>query len=129
MASRDIATGQHVHDHNVLGDFTRDYAIGMSVRLTDYIPETERARFEGITRPDGHVATRNFIGVLSTVSCSSSVARFIANEMRDEIINAYPLVDGIVALGHGAGCCHAPESEGHFFLHLEVFWTPLQGGG
>ncbi len=117
FASQDISTGQHVHDHNVtMGHFTRDYAIAKDARPPEKVTEKEQASFGGIVRPDGRVATRNFIGVLSTVSCSSSVARFIAGEMRAEIANDYPNIDGIVALGHGAGCCHTPDSEGLAFL-------------
>lgn len=117
FASQDISTGQHVHDHNVgVGYFKRDYAIGMDTQPPEFVPEKERASFGGIVRPDGRVATRNFIGVLSTVSCSSSVARFIADKMRDEIASDYTNVDGIVALGHGAGCCHNPDSKGLAFL-------------
>ena len=35
----------------------------------------------GIVRPDGPaVATRNYIGILSTVNCSATVARGIADQ-------------------------------------------------
>lgn len=117
FASRDISAGQHVHTHNVtMGHFKKDYTIGNNAHLPVYIPSHEQARFNGIVRPDGRVATRNFIGVLSTVSCSSSVARFIVDEMKTEIANKFSRVDGIVALGHGSGCCHNPESEGLVYL-------------
>ena len=33
----------------------------------------------GIVRADGRVATRNYIGILSTVNCSATVARGIAD--------------------------------------------------
>ena len=117
FASCNITTGQHVHDHNVtMGHVDRDYAVGKDSRVSEYVPEVQQEGFKGIIRPDGRVATRNFIGVLSTVSCSSSVARFIADEVRKEIAEEYSHVDGIVALGHGAGCCHNSESDGLFFL-------------
>ena len=116
-ASQDIQAGQHVHDHNVtMGLVERDYEFGKDSRTPEYVSEVQQEEFRGIIRPDGRVATRNFIGVLSTVSCSSSVARFIAGEIRKEIVENYSHVDGIVALGHGAGCCHNPESDGLFFL-------------
>ena len=37
------------------------------------------ATFQGIVRADGRVATRNYIGILSTVNCSATVARGIAD--------------------------------------------------
>ena len=116
-ASQVIHAGVHVHDHNVtMGHVVREYTVGKDSRVPEYVTETQQKEFKGIIRPDGRVATRNFIGVLPTVSCSSSVARFIADETRKEIVEEYSHVDGIVALGHGAGCCHNPESDGLLFL-------------
>ena len=65
--------------------------------------------------PDGRVATRNYIGVLTSVNCSATVARAIADHFRRDIHprgagSAIPNVDGVVALTHGAGC--ATDSEG-----------------
>src|ERR671939_410775 len=83
FATEAIAPGEHVHTHNLaMGDFARDYAFGIDARPTDYVPESERATFEGIVRADGRVATRNYLGVLTTVNCSASAARFIAEQFR-----------------------------------------------
>ena len=38
----------------------------------------------GIRRADGRVATRNYIGILSTVNCSATVARGIADHFNRE---------------------------------------------
>ena len=57
-------------------------------------------------RADGRVATRNYIGVLTSVNCSATVARAIADHFRRDIhpeaLAAFPNVDGVVALTHGA---------------------------
>ena len=37
------------------------------------------ATFEGIRRPDGRVATRNYIGILTSVNCSAHVAGLVAD--------------------------------------------------
>ena len=37
-------------------------------------------RFLGIVRADGRVATRNYIGIISTVNCSATVSRAIAEQ-------------------------------------------------
>lgn len=117
FASRPIKAGEHVHIHNVeLRDITRDYAFGMDTKPTDYLPAEGRAHFQGIVRPDGRIATRNYIGVLSTVSCSTSVARFIADAFRKEELNDHPNVDGVVALGQSAGCGMGAEWEGFAIL-------------
>jgi len=113
MAKTDIGPGQHVHVHNLeFTDFARDYAVGVDARATEYAAQP--AHFMGIVRPDGQVATRNYIGVLTSVNCSATVARAIADHFRPDIhpeaLAKYPNVDGVVALTHGAGC--ATDSAG-----------------
>lgn len=115
FASRPIAAGQHVHTHNLaMGDFTRDYAYSAEVR--ESIPFETPATFDGIVRNDGRVATRNYIGILTSVNCSATVARAIADHFRRDIhpqmLADYPNVDGVVALTHGVGCAVDPDGEG-----------------
>jgi altronate hydrolase len=103
FAKRAIAPGEHVHLHNLaMGEFARDYAFGVDVKPTRYadLPAT----FDGIVRSDGRVATRNYVGILSTVNCSATVAHGIANAFKDVGLAAFPNVDGVVALTHGSGC-------------------------
>jgi altronate hydrolase len=106
FASRPIAAGQHVHVHNLaIGQFERDYASGVDAT---HVPRTGTATFMGIVRPDGRVATRNYIGILTSVNCSATVARAVADyfrrDIRPEALADYPNVDGVVALTHGIGC-------------------------
>ncbi|HMC15802.1 MAG TPA: UxaA family hydrolase, partial [Albitalea sp.] len=113
-AKVDIAAGQHVHTHNLeFSSFERDYAVGRDAHPTDYI--VPAATFQGIVRPDGRVATRNYIGVLTSVNCSATVARAIADRFRRDIhpeaLAPYPNVDGVVALTHGGGCATASDGE------------------
>ena len=113
IAKADIAAGQHVHSHNLeFGNFAREHAAGEGATPTAYVAEP--ASFQGIVRPDGRVATRNYIGVLTSVNCSATVARAIADHFRRDIhpraLERYPNIDGVVALTHGAGC--ATDSEG-----------------
>ena len=111
FASRDIQAGQHVHTHNVeMKGFERDYAIG-SAAASQIEYEPEPATFQGIVRADGRVATRNYIGVISTVNCSASVARFIADAFRGDALAEYPNVDGIVPICHGVGCGSSGSDE------------------
>jgi altronate hydrolase len=113
FASKRILPGDHVHTHNaVMSNFTRDYAIGTDAQPTSMRSERDQATFEGLVRPNGQVATRNYIGILATVSCSTSVAHFIANAIEKDILSQYTHVDGILALGHGFGCCSAEGGEG-----------------
>ncbi len=128
FASRAIEPGEHVHTHNLdmgpnKGDFTRDYAIGQDIK-----PEAPRkqAQFLGIQRSDGRVATRNYIGVLSSVNCSATAARAIADHFsrrnNPQALAAFPHIDGVVALTHGTGC--GMDTEG---LGLRLLERTLAG--
>jgi len=109
FATKAIAPGEHVHVQNMgMGDFAKDYAYGVDARPTDLFPEP--ATFEGIVRPDGRVATRNFIGILTSVNCSAHTASLIADAFKRHPFTGYeplaefPNVDGVVALTHKTGC-------------------------
>ena len=103
FAKRPIAAGEHVHLHNLaMGEFARDYAFGADAKPTRYVDTP--ATFQGIVRADGRVATRNYIGILSTVNCSATVAHGIADAFRGGGLDAFANVDGVVALTHGSGC-------------------------
>jgi altronate hydrolase len=128
FASQAIAPGEHVHTHNLnmgpdKGDFARDYAFGADLRPD---PAPRQAHFMGIVRPDGRVATRNYIGVLTSVNCSATAARAIADHFSRRTnpgaLADFPHVDGVVALTHGTGC--GMDSEG---LGLQILQRTLAG--
>jgi altronate hydrolase len=123
FASIDIAPGDHVHVQNcAMGDFERDYAIGSDVKPIDYFSDAERATFQGFNRDNGRVGTRNYIGILTSVNCSASVARFIARDMeKSGVLDNYPDVDGVVALTHSTGCGMAGAGDGYENLQ-RVLW-------
>src|ERR1700710_2845821 len=78
FATTPIAPGQHVHVQNLgMGEFSKDYAYSVDVKPTPNIDLL--ATFEGIKRPDGRVATRNYIGILTSVNCSAHVANIVAD--------------------------------------------------
>ena len=115
-ATRDIEAGEHVHGHNIdLVDEYRDPGFSEDVRPVDYVAEAQRAQFMGFVRPDGRVGTRNFIGILSSVNCSSTVIKRIADHFTPERLAAYPNVDGVVAFAQTSGCGMSSPSE-HFDL-------------
>ena len=105
FAAADIEPGTMVHNHNMdFREFDRDYAHASEYRPVQPVEPSEQACFEGIVRADGRVATRNYIGVLSTVNCSATVVRRIAAWFTPERLAAYPNVDGVVAFSHSIGC-------------------------
>ncbi len=109
FATQPIEPGQHVHVHNIaMGDFAKDYAWSVDARPTAMA--NERRTFLGFKRPDGRVATRNYIGILTSVNCSAHTAGLIADQFkrnpfsRHDPLADYPNVDGVVALTHKTGC-------------------------
>ncbi|WP_422879689.1 UxaA family hydrolase [Paraburkholderia terricola] len=115
VAKEPISRGQHVHVHNLgMAEFSREHAFGVDLHPTEYAREP--ATFMGIRRDDGRVATRNFIGILTSVNCSATVARAIADHFRRDVhpqaLAPYPNVDGVVALTHGLGCGIDTMGEG-----------------
>ena len=122
MATRAIAPGQHIHVHNVeFRPSAADHGIGAHRSNLPVLPEAEAATFQGILRSDGSVATRNFIGVLTTVNCSAQVARMISDHFRmSGELKDYPNVDGVVALTHKSGCAGGEETEGNHVLRRTV---------
>ncbi|GHB25111.1 UxaA family hydrolase [Salinicola rhizosphaerae] len=133
-ASQPITAGDHVHVHNLnIGDLegaaheqtlADGYAIGSEVQPVQ--PVAEPATFMGIPRADGRVATRNYIGILTSVNCSATVAHAIADHFRRDVhpeaMAPYPNVDGVVALTHGVGCAVAADGEA-----LEMLRRTLAG--
>ncbi|HVZ02322.1 MAG TPA: altronate dehydratase family protein [Dongiaceae bacterium] len=123
VATRPIQPGQHIHTHNVeFRPSTADHAIGSGRTNLPILPEEKAATFLGIVRPDGTVATRNYIGVLTTVNCSATVARQISDwfRMHPEELAPYPNVDGVVALTHKDGCAGGADSEGTQLLRRTI---------
>lgn len=115
FANRDIIAGEHVHAHNcVMGDLEKDYGFCRNAHPTEFIAPELRASFQGYRRASGKVGTRNYIGILTTVNCSATVARAIAqhftfsNEL-DEFTN----IDGVVAFTHETGCGMRSDGEGY----------------
>ena len=109
FATETIAPGDWVHTHNcAMGDFAKDYAWGVDARPTGLI--TPAATFQGIRRADGRAATRNYIGILTSVNCSAHVADLIADAFKrnpftgHDPLAQWPNVDGVVALTHKTGC-------------------------
>ena len=86
-------------------EFARDYAFAADARAEDILPVAEQATFQGYRRANGKAGTRNYIGIMTSVNCSATVASFMAQEInRSGILADYPNIDGVVALTQDNGC-------------------------
>ncbi|MCM2458898.1 altronate dehydratase [Pseudomonas sp. CG7] len=121
QATQTIEPGDHVHVHNLdMPAATAEH----SVRNV-YVPTSlsdNPATFEGYVREDGRVGTRNYIGVISSVNCSATVCKQIANAFSAERLKDFPDVDGVVAITHGSGCGMGAKGEG-----IDILQRTLRG--
>jgi altronate hydrolase len=105
FAAEDVAPGAMMHSHNIRFDrLDLDYAFGADCHPVALLPPEQRAVFQGIVRPDGRVATRNYIGVLIVSNCAATVARRICDRFTAEVMAAYPNIDGVVPFVTELGC-------------------------
>ena len=117
LASADILPGQHVHLSNVaMVDPSTEADATPRCLETPLLPEAARATFRGYVRPDGKVGTRNYIGIVTTVNCSATVSRAIAQHYKANGFGPYTNIDGVVALAHGTGCAIPTDTEGFLYL-------------
>jgi len=121
-ASQPIAAGAHVHVHNLgMGAHEQDYAFSTDLRPLPVVAEARH--FMGYHRADGGVGTRNYLGILTSVNCSGSVARFIAETCEKQgWLDQFPNVDGVVPIVHGTGCGMSGKDEGY-----DTLFRTLQG--
>jgi altronate hydrolase len=131
-ATAPISPGEHVHTHNLGFDpeqgaadrrrGTGPQSAPVPAPAGAPAPAGEAApTFDGYVRDDGRAGTRNYIGVLTSVNCSATVAKMIAARS-GPLLAGYPHVDGVAALTHGTGCGMTAPGEG-----LEVLRRTLRG--
>ncbi|MEO8244952.1 MAG: altronate dehydratase family protein [bacterium] len=113
VATQAIAAGEHIHTQNLgIGAHDLDYAFASEHNPQPVV--TEKRTFMGYHRQDGTVGTRNYLGVLTSVNCSGSVAKFIAEACeKDGWLDDFPNIDGVVPIVHGTGCGMSGKDEGY----------------
>lgn len=121
QATRDIEPGDYVHVHNLdMPTTNAEHSVRNIYAPT--VPRTTAATFEGFVRDDGRVGTRNYIGVISSVNCSATVCKHIANAFSSGRLKDFPNVDGVVAITHGSGCGMGAKGEG-----IDILKRTLRG--
>ena len=123
FASQDVPVGGHVHVHNCKADnFERDYAYAEDVPPPLPAPKEYRTFMgfdRGADKPDHlRYGTRNYIAIISTVNCSATTSKYVAERIRASgILKQYPNVDGVVPIIHKSGCAMAYDGNDHHQLN------------
>ena len=74
--------------------------------------------FQGYRRQDGSVGTRNYVGIISTVSCANDVTWWISQEVK-----------GSVPFVHGQGCAQTrPDLDQVTRTLISLGWNPNLAG-
>lgn len=101
-----------MHTHNLgMDEMDRNHEFG-TARTTLEAPDGPLPTFLGHPRADGRFGTRNYIGILTSVNCSATAARLIADAFRGFAFDEYENVDGVMALTHQSGCGIVSTSAG-----------------
>ncbi len=120
FAAKSIQAGSHIHVNNLqFRNVSQEYEFCTStrkLRLSSVIDT-----FHGFKRDNGKVGTRNTIAVITTVNCSATAARLIADYFSGEFLMDYPNIDNVTAYVHGTGCGMADSGEGFESLQ-RVMW-------
>ncbi|MGE3806680.1 MAG: UxaA family hydrolase [Gemmataceae bacterium] len=116
FASSDIPAGGHVHVHNLAADlFERDYAFCKECPPAP--APAEPRHFMGYERGNGRFGTRNYLVVISTVNCSASTSKYVADRVRYAgLLQQFPNVDDVVAITHKGGCAMQYDGDDHHQL-------------
>jgi galactarate dehydratase len=90
--------------------------------------------FEGFRNLDGSVATKNLLGITTTVQCVAPTVDYAVRRIKNEILPRFPNVDDVVAITHTYGCGIAMDAPGaevpistirHISTHLNLGGAPL----
>lgn len=110
VARQAITAGSHVHEHNLAFTKTlREATGGTDLRPIASMPARS---FDGYHRANGQIGTRNYVGVLTSVNCSATVARRIASAFHEDRMADFEHVDGVAAFTHATGCGTSYTGDG-----------------
>jgi galactarate dehydratase len=90
--------------------------------------------FEGFRNANGTTATRNMLGITTTVQCVAPTVDYAVRRIKAEILPRFPNVNDVVAITHSYGCGVAIDAPGaaipirtlkHISLHPNLASKPL----
>lgn len=113
-----IRRGDWVHSHNL--GFVTGLARPASTSAPVALPVPERKTFLGYARPKGGAGTRNYIGIIASVNCSTTVCRAIADAANRRLLPRFQNIDGFVPIVHGSGCGSSTGGEGQQLLQRTI---------
>ena len=113
LINRDLEAGSWVREEMI--DLPAAPALdqlAMATRVPAPQPALEGFSFEGYRNADGSTATRNILGITTTVQCVAPTVEFAVRRIKQELLPRFPNVDDVVAVTHSYGCGVAIDAPG-----------------
>jgi galactarate dehydratase len=134
-ALRDIPKGSWVREDMIdLPEPPPLDHLSLATKIPAAMPPLEGFTFQGYRNTDGSVATRNILGITTTVQCVAPTVDYAARRIRDEILPRFPNVSDVAAITHNYGCGVAIDAPGaaipirtlkHISLHANLAGRPM----
>lgn len=133
-AKADICMGQWINEHMLdLPESTsvENLEYGTNLVPMEELPLPARTTWMGYRNQTGPAATRNLLGIVTTVQCAAGVLKVAVEQIKKELLPKYPNVDGVVAVTHPYGCgvaINAPMAKIPIRAITNVIRHPNFGG-
>ena len=101
-ATEDIATGEHVHTHNVKTNLEGIQEYSFAQKLYELTHKKRNLTFRGYRRSNGDVGIRNELWIVPTVGCVNGMADRIIEIFKQEI--GAEDIDTVTVFKHNYGC-------------------------
>lgn len=122
ISKKKIVPGEHVHVHNIHFSDQIDFSekhLKKNERNISKTKENFTTSFNGFLRRDGRAGIRNYIIIASTVNCSATVVKEVANYFKDKDLSKYG-IDGVVPVVHMSGCAQSIGGYGNNILNRTI---------
>ena len=113
LLNRDLAAGSWLREEMI--DLPAAPALdqlALATRVPAPLPPLDGFTFEGYRNADGSAATRNILGITTTVQCVAPTVDFAVRRIKQELLPRFPNVDDVVAITHSYGCGVAIDAPG-----------------
>jgi galactarate dehydratase len=112
-ALHDIPAGSWINERLLKMPVAPDMSdLPIATRAPKPLPPLEGYTFQGYRNADGSAATRNILGITTTVQCVSGVVDYAVRRIKAELLPRFPHVDDVVGLEHSYGCGVAIDAPG-----------------
>jgi galactarate dehydratase len=131
-ASRAIAKGSWITEDIVRLPTPPDFDnLPLATASPHPLPPLDGYTFEGFRNPNGSAATKNLLGISTSVQCVAGIVDHAVKRIKDELLPHFSHVDDVVGLNHAYGCgvaINAPDASIPIRTMQNLALNPNLGG-